>query len=126
MSKDPEVESYAGSAALRACREYDEEKGVPLKRWVAYCVKIDVWCYWRTLKRRREEQLTDCKWETVSIEWGPEETNELTSEEWQILCESYIERWCLDVIARRHNISSVYKLKKLMRAAEAKLTKYSL
>lgn len=119
MSQDPEMASIAGSAALRAARSYNGQ--VPIQRWVALCVKRQVWDYWRRNAKRREEQ-KELGWWTEEIctydEAKP--TAELPQPELQLLTEYYIDKWPLDVLARRHD-TTIYGVRKLLKAAEAKL-----
>jgi DNA-directed RNA polymerase specialized sigma24 family protein len=118
MSKDPEVESIANAIVVRALRTYDFS--IPLKRWVARLVKMAIWDYWRELKRRREVSMSEEWWEEVYDKQTEAVELPVEGEELQMLCEKHLEKWCLDVIARRHN-TTVYQVKRTIREAEAKL-----
>jgi DNA-directed RNA polymerase specialized sigma24 family protein len=137
MSKDPEVESLAGVAAWRAVRTYNPLLNVPMERWVARCVKTEVWCYWRKLRCRPITLKDDTWWESVHCVIGAEdappnprlgakrvkpEAEELPipREDHQLLCEYYLDKWPLDVLARRHEVT-IPRVKKLLRAAVARL-----
>lgn len=48
---DPEYQSIAHWAMLRAIKSYDETRGVPLKGWVAFRVRRGLQWFWRRNKR---------------------------------------------------------------------------
>lgn len=101
MSGDPEMESIAGSAAWRAVRTYRVEKG-PLKRWIARCVKTQVWCYWRAMKLRRTDQVEPEELEEA-IAPAAEEPLGICYFDYKMLYEHYIDRLPLDVMARKYD-----------------------
>lgn len=120
MPRDCEAESLAGEAALRALRTYDPGRAVPMERWISICVRTDVWCYWRQ-RSRQSETFHDEQWWEENEPVAPEvDEVELPCQDWQILVETYIQRWPIDVVARERGIS-VYAARKLLRAAEARL-----
>jgi DNA-directed RNA polymerase specialized sigma24 family protein len=121
---DPEAESLAGAALLHALRTYDGR--IPLRRWVARCVKLWIWHYWRKMKvrepwsRTAEEgafEYAACEHEFY-VDEGP-----LSDEEWQILCERYVDAWAEDVIARRRDMT-VYRVRKVIAEATRKLEEF--
>ena len=120
MSKDPEVESIANAAVLRAIRTFSFEGGSSLKRWVARITRQAVWAYWRKLKQRREVSMSGEWWEDVYDKTPEHVELPLEGEELRIVVEKHIEKWCIDVIARRHGLT-VYRVKQVLREAEAKL-----
>ncbi len=117
MSVDVETQSIAGVSARRAVDTFDPTLGVPIKRHIARCVKMDIWSYWRKIKHRREEQKESMWWEEVWCFDEPEEELRVSTDDWQLLHEHYTDRWPMDVIARRRN-TTIYQIKKMLRAAE--------
>lgn len=126
MSKDPEVDSVAGEAAWRALYLYDEKRGVKLSWWIAQLTKQAVVHYWRRMARlRKREKLMDELWWAEQTKHGrmtdsgvhyaednlilrtPEEEEALAVQaaDWQLLVESFILKWPLDVIARERGVS---------------------
>jgi DNA-directed RNA polymerase specialized sigma24 family protein len=116
MSRDPEAESLAGVAAWSAHREFDGTRNVPYKRWIAVCVRMAVYHHWRKRARRPEETRQDLFWEDV-YSLDEIDLDSTWTEDFQLLTESFVDRWPLDVIARRHGMT-VYAVRK--RLAEAK------
>lgn len=129
MSRDSEMESIANLAAWRAYESYrepDAKTGNHTEEgWIAHVVKQHVWGYWREqhLTKKRNNLPTDGWWEVVvAVEDDPITEDEVCSQDdWQLLCERYIEGWPLDVVARRHNVSTCY-VKKLIAAALQRFT----
>lgn len=121
MSKDPEVESIAGMGAFRALRTYNGR--IRFKRWVARCVKTSVWCYWRK-RANRHEELKDVAWCCEVYETPPVPCAEecVSTEDWQMLWEKHVEKWCIDVVARRHSMT-IHECKKRLKAAESRFLK---
>ncbi len=119
MWKDPEAESIAGFAALRAMRSFDPSKEVPTRRWVARFVKQRIWQHWRKRAQRREELHTELWWEHVA-ETPPIEDLGFDPIDMKFLYEYFIEKWCLDVIARRYGVT-VYSVKLRIAASVARL-----
>lgn len=112
MTWDPEAESIAAIAMLKALRAYDESKGVPLKRWIAYCVKIDVYHYWRKVKVRAKVELRSEEWWEAG-ECLASYDDEICEAElppilFQMLYDHYVNHWAIDVIARRYGLSIHY------------------
>ena len=116
MSRDPEVEAIANTAGWKAATTYDPTRNVPWKRWVAYVVKVDVWYYWRKLATKRE---TSTDW-TENEDEQPltydEEPGFVWTEGFQMLVESCVLRWPLDVIAREHRCT-IYRVRKMIQEA---------
>jgi DNA-directed RNA polymerase specialized sigma24 family protein len=128
MSRDPEVESLAGLAAWRAFQTYDATKS-HWTTWTGRLVKQEVIMYWRHLKYRRETQMSQIKSPTEEYSsfdgcvMDPviEDSHEkLVDGDWQLLCEYYIDRYPLDVVARRNNMS-LHTARKTIAAAVARL-----
>lgn len=118
--KDPELESLAGMCALRAIRSFDPKHNVPEKRWIARIVRVRIWDYWRKMAKLREENFSEVWWEK-SVYIFPEKLyDELGPVDFKLLYEYYVEKWCLDVVARRADITE-YEAKKRIRAAVARL-----
>lgn len=111
MWNDPEAESAAGEALARANATYDGS--VPRKRWIALCVRRQVWFEWRKM-RDRHSTVT----ESVDIlDFDTEEIPvQVPREDWELLVSHYIEREYIDVIARRMRVS-VYKVRLLLERA---------
>ena len=129
MSQDPEVLSIAAEAMLYMVRKYDPTRNVPIKVWIAMGIKQYIWCYWRKMAKQkvRESQMPDFWWDKV-IETNDGSVvvdclNDEDRETVQMLFENRIEKWCIDVVARRHNIT-VYELRKRFRASESRLRKH--
>lgn len=142
MSNDPEVDSLAGEAAWRALYTYDERRGVKLSWWIAQLAKQSVQYYWRRIAKLRErEKFMDELWWKEQSKLGRigsraehyEEDNKLlrsanadeqeldiSRDDWQLLVESLIQKWPLDVIARERGIS-LHQARKLRNAAIARL-----
>lgn len=117
MSKDPEVESIAGRAAWRAHRTYDPSRNVPWKRWVARITRMAVWYYWRERAKLREENPTEMWWEEVYVAEPRETDIELDRDDFRMLCESFVEKWPADVIARRYNVPTA-TMRRMLEDAE--------
>lgn len=140
MSKDPEVDSIAGEAAWRALYTYKIERGVKLSWWIAQLTKQAVQYYWRRIAKLRErEKFMDELWWAEQSEAGrvsdgtryPEDNQvlrnpdndveiEVNANDWQLLVESFILRWPIDVIARERGVS-VGAIRKQRTAAISRL-----
>lgn len=147
MSQDPEVDSLAGEAAWRALYTYDQSKNVKLSWWIAQLTKQSVQYYWRRMAKLRErEKLMDELWwqeqsnigrvaETSGrkhayvdgdnltlrlVTDGEELQYDVKREDWQLLIESFIQRWPLDVIAREHGVT-IGTARKMRAAAISRL-----
>lgn len=125
MSQDPEVDSIAGEAAWRAMYTWDSKRGVKLSWWIAQLTKQSVICYWRRMARlRAKEKLRDEFWWRDQAKEGrftdsssrydddnrvyrrPTEAEvPVNADDWQLLVESFILKWPLDVIARERSVS---------------------
>lgn len=114
LTRDPEGESLAGLAAWYAYRTFDPTKNVPWRRWVAICVKGHLRDYW---KYKRTESWVET---TTIAPMDSEPIDELLQTDWQLLVESFIDKWPMDVIARRRGIT-IYQVKYMIRAAVARL-----
>lgn len=122
MSKDPEVDSLAGEAAWRALYTYDINRGVKLSWWIAQLTKQAVQYYWRRLAvlRKREKLMDELWWQEQSTCDNTETDIDIATTDWQLLIESFVLGWPLDVIARERGIS-IGMVKKLRNAAIARL-----
>ena len=142
MSKDPEVDSIAGEAAWRALYTYDKERGVKLSWWIAQLTKQSVVHYWRRMaKLRKHEKFMDDSWWAEQSERGriseykrreaegdnlvlritEDDTEiEINAADWQLLVESFLLEWPLDIIDREHGIS-LGKARRMRRAAMSRL-----
>lgn len=122
MTRDPEGDSLANLAAWRAMTSFKPEKKVPLKRWIAICVRTHIHYYWRSRARHPEQQFSQVSeeaWESMHIYTStgsseleakltaPEEPEELpmTRYDWQLLYENFVDRIPLDSIAKKRGIS---------------------
>ncbi len=114
--------SIAGMAAWRAHESYDETTGVPIERWIALHVKQRVWCYWRSIRDRHEQNEGEAFWQDVYT-IDAEDAPGIDQKDLQILTESYIERWAMDVIARRHGVPK-YKMRIAIASAKERLLKH--
>lgn len=101
MSKDPELESVAHEATLRAMLTYDVSRNDSLEAWVVFVVKVDAKGYLRKRDSRREEAMA------AEPPIPKEQSHELcvSREDWELLCEKYIERWNYTAIARKRGCS---------------------
>ncbi len=141
MSQDPEVDSIAGEAAWRAMYTWDRTRNVKLSWWIAQLTKQSVIHYWRRLTRlRKHEKLRDELWwaeqtkqgrvaldrvpyadgDNIVLRISEEAEVELPDADWQLLVESFIMRWPLDVIARERGVS-LGTARKMRNAAIARL-----
>lgn len=119
---DPEAESIAGWALLRAIRSYDGT--TPLEAYVVHCVRIDVYHYWRKLRVRRKTKLqTEEFWETASYKDPPTKDVVLSELEWKLLHQKYELRWPFDVVARRNQMT-VSHLRRVLEEAIDKLLRH--
>lgn len=122
MTKDPEGQSIANIAVFRAIQSYDATTGVPIRRWIAKKVKQGIWCHWRKIRIRREEFKAELWWDTNVSYSYTEENLGLDQSDWQVLCEHFIDSWPVDVVARRHGVST-HTMRKRLRAAVVRLQK---
>lgn len=119
MSRDPEALSVANENAARALTTYDDTKGVPIERWISLVVRQSIWDMWRRKARRPEELCEEEFWLDVSLPRDRDfEAPQLGLDPvvWTMLCEHYVDRWCIDVVAKRHGMT-VYATRKLLRQA---------
>lgn len=123
LSRDPEVESIAGEATLRAIRTYDASKGLAIDIWVVYCVKMDCISYLRQ-RAHRNEQLRETEWfaERFAFREEEEPAEELqlqklvSPEAWQLLQERFVEGWNRRAMARKRGVT-VREVDRLLRIA---------
>jgi hypothetical protein len=126
MSKDPEALSIANKAGWNAYRTFDSTRGVPWKRWVAACTKRAVWYMWRSQARGRTELRNEVWWEKNAISFDePSDELRIPTWDWQLLCMYYIDRWPLDVVAKRTNDSIAGVREKLANARRKFLEAYA-
>lgn len=122
--KDPEAESIANEAAWRAYTSYrdpaEHTGNYTEEGWIALLTKQAVWGEWRkqaALKRNNEP--TDGWWEDVIATTDePVSEDAASREDWQLLCEYYVDRWPLDVVAREHKTSQTHIKRKLAAALQ--------
>lgn len=107
MSNDPEAESRSATTAWRACMAYDPTMNVPLKRWVAVCVRRMVWDMWRRKAKKREENKPEVWWEKVysRTEEPSSEFQQTNAIDWLLLTERHFDRLPIDVMARKHRVT---------------------
>lgn len=106
---DPEAESAAGSALLRAVRTYNGTTS--LKGWVSYCVKMSVRDWWRRFHytsgrmQKTVQHKADVFWLKIKAPKGDEveEFQEKYPFYWTLLVERFLEKLPVDVIARQRN-----------------------
>lgn len=121
MSRDPEVDSLAGEAAWRALYTFDKAKNVKLTWWIAQLTKQSVLAYWKRLKRLREqEKFMDELWWEEQAQQQEAESKPILQEDWELLVESFILKYPLDVIARERGLS-ITQATKLRKAAISRL-----
>ena len=114
MWKDPEAESLAGLSLWHAWRTYDGSRGVPLRRWIALCVKQHIWQEWRRVRVRFEQEPEG----GIEVaEESPQDAGEY-SFAFRLLVEYYLQKWPLDSIARKYQVN-VATAKRLIAEAEA-------
>jgi len=126
MVKDQEADCLAGIAAWHAYTSFDPTRGLEWKRWVALCTRQTIYQWWRKLHRRGEkhlsaldqEQAEEASAKIAMLDEPP--FDELSVNDRQLLHEHHVDRWPLDVIAKRRGIT-VYEAKKLVAAARARL-----
>lgn len=99
MCRDPEMESIAGSSAWRAILAFDGSR--PFKSFLRVVVRKDVWCYWRREAKRREELKSAVWWENEGPAVYQQTTLDISDPAWRLLVCYYMERWPLDVVAKR-------------------------
>jgi len=116
---DPiEADSIAGLAVRKAHETYSGK--VKWERWVARLVKQRIWAHWRHIRDRHEEEQSEFWTETVMYVERPEESDlRISTEAWQLLYEHHVERWPLDVIARKYGVS-VYTIKQWIKALQTR------
>lgn len=119
MTKDPEGQSIAGMATLCAIRSFRSELEVPIERWVALNVRHQIWCHWRKLRARPFARTHDTDGLDASCEDEPWEEETLSVEDRILLFEHYVDRWPLDVIARRH-CTTIHRIRRQIAAATAR------
>lgn len=112
--------SIAGKALWWAIRTFDESKNVPLKRWIARCVKQGVWSYWRQIRVRPDRLATDTGLEDVPENREHPEDLPISREDFKLLIEYYVEKWPLDVVARRYGVG-LHTARKMLKAAVSRL-----
>jgi DNA-directed RNA polymerase specialized sigma subunit len=121
MSRDPEVDSIAGEAAWRALHSYDIKRNVKLSWWIAQLTKQGVIHYWRKLSKLRErEKLKDEIWWAEQALHPRDEESTIKQDDWQLLVESFVLKWPLDVIARERGLS-IGEAKQMRAAAISRL-----
>ena len=122
MTGDPEAQSIAGTATLHAIETFDPSYNVPLKRWVARCVKLDIWGYWRKVVARKEEQRSDHWWAHLVEELPPDLTLEISDADRDLLFRKYVLKWPNDVIGNRMDPpQTAWTVRKALKAAIARL-----
>lgn len=119
LAEPIEANSIAGSAAERAMRTYDGS--IPVKRWIALCVKRQVWGHWRQKARRQECQKAETWWVEAVFVTPSDQLEGVAQADLQLLTEYYLEKWPLDVVARRYSVS-IFRARKMIRGAVARLT----
>lgn len=121
MSKDPEVDSLASEAAWRALYSYDESRNVKLSWWIAQLTKQSVQYYWRKMAKLREkEKLMDELWWQEQSHRQRDDSLDVVASDWQLLIESFVLGYPLDVLARDRGLS-LHEVQKLRKAAISRL-----
>jgi hypothetical protein len=116
MWRDPEGQSIANYSAWYAYRSYNG--GIPLERWIAACVKRNIWHYWRKLKIRKAE-LKENAWMAEEVRMiETDEPDLVPYDVFELLYRKHVERWCVDVIARRYGWTMRETRTKLEEAAQ--------
>lgn len=115
--RDPEAESVAGEACIKAIRSFDG-RGT-LEGHVRYCVRVHIYHTWRKVRVRSAVEYTEHLEHVAAVD-PPYSESALTAEEWCILCEKFELRWPFDVVAKRHGVSTRY-MKRLIPTLIAKL-----
>lgn len=116
MSKDPEVESIGAVRAWRALQDFDPSQS-SIEQRITHMVKQGVWCYWRKMRVRKvvsvQMPITP-EGDQIDVA-APEVDTDTPLEPWvrELLCNYYIDRWPLDVVAKRYN-RSVHQVRKLL------------
>lgn len=118
MSRDPEVESLAGEACWRATESFDPALGVPIRRYIALCVKRAVWCYWRQVKLRLRDTQNDAAYAAEAPQFHDEPLR-IPHEDWRLLYEHHVEKLPLYILARQRRLT-VYAVKRALDAAEGR------
>lgn len=135
-----DADDISNEAGRRAHVTYDPVRGVPLRRWVAYVTKRDVWAMWRRNAKRKEVQKGEMWWEyQCTTEWKSSagekhgrvryhftpqrpsvEEGVISPEDWVLLYSRFVDKWPEDVIARRNN-TTIYQVRKRLKAALSRL-----
>lgn len=117
------TKKYADEANVAAWRAFEAFDGTgTMQGFVALCVKRHIWCLWRKAAKAPITQLTFSWWEQNICDVEPQcDEQTVPQEDIQLLSEYYIDKWPLDVVARRHSVT-VYRIRKMIRAAVDRLS----
>lgn len=106
--------------AARAVKTYDEAKGKTFKGWVRHITKRAVWYEWRRRGRHPVQQLSEFQAEQLAAPELASEELPVSRTDWKLLCEYYLEKWPMDVVAREYGCSRLEAHRKV-RAALSRL-----
>lgn len=116
---DPEAESVAGEACIKAMRSFDG-RGT-LEGHIKRCVRIHIFHTWRKVKVRSAVELQSSEHLECHACFDEAYTEPTLSQvEWQILCEKYELGYPFDVVAKRFGTSTRY-MKRLIPVLVARL-----
>lgn len=115
--KDADAEDAALAATMRCILTFDPSRNVPIKRWLARLVKQAIIHRWRRLRRMHLEPVSEWFMETV-VEVPPLDCEEST-EDYVLLYENFVDKWPIDVIARRRGWS-IPRTRRMLAAAKSR------
>lgn len=125
MSRDPEVESIAGVACLKAVRTYNGK--IELKRWIARVVRQYIHSYWRKRKVRARVWQCDpiaaddyCITELAVAVPDDCEAFQIGALDRLILTDYYVNKLPLDVVGKKYGMP-LYRVRLFLTDAVARV-----
>lgn len=115
MSRDPEVESIANEALLRAAETFDPTQGLTMEQWATFVIRTRVWTWWRAEAHRRKHVEFAAHAEPACEDEAPTE-HEVDPNDWALLVAVYVDRQAMWSLAREHGTTE-YKMRARVAAA---------
>lgn len=119
LTRDADADCLAGVALHNALRLYDPARGVPIDKFVGFCVKREVRGMQRKQRKSKELLQPEEYWERVTIE--VKEEDDPPDADWILLFERYIEGYKLRNLAHKYRVS-VYRMEKMLAAALSRIS----